>query len=624
MFWRLSPFHPHLQIVDEIEGSVTADAADDQVTQPSCRRGRKKRRGRRKKKKAKKNDDPDAPQDEETCDPIAPENSGPRADSPLDAQRPLAEGPVDTFSERKLQPPTQAAAATPQRTNSSREPEVPFVHENAEARLPRSNEVAQMPTVPPALYPDDSVDPKVSPSVQAKINSPMTVGAKWMKNNSISLESHKRDVEKISKVLKTATSAPAPKTEEISDGVNLPSTSSHGVEQKTSEEFDTEAKSEVARRTPEIHQRILHFLMPRECGCVASVCTKWRRWLFVGFNHHSSFKEVEEKSDGSRVPQWQDQARSYTANEGAARKAFFGKSNGEDPPFWHWGVSPERHWKLHVELLDMTSSLVRISRQRRPFQLAVVNAARVAVLQLWPGASVEVFGSFKHGLCGPSSDVDLVICDVLEHYEYVFNSKSSANKESRCLIMLAEHLRTQDWAEEVQAITNAIVPVIKMSASFEEAGRGKIWLDISFVSPIHRGLSTCVFVNLQMSLHPKLLPLVLVLKPLLKTKGLNEPLSGGLSSYCLVLMVTAMLKLWKQYYPTVHPNLGTLFLFFFYLFGIVFDPAQDGITVAPTSSTPFFPRRGSMHLLTLFQFMTRHDPARAPAAVSIFLNAQVG
>ena len=464
--------------------------------------------------------------------------------------------------------------------------------------------------------------------MQTKHNSPLSVGAKWMKNNSISLDSHKSDVEKISKVLKTATSAPvsAPKTEKNGDDVNLPSTSigivsSHGNEQNA---VDTEAKSD-ARPTPEIHQRILHFLMPRECGNVASVCTKWRRWLFVGFNHHSSFKDVEEKTDGTCVPLWQDQARSHTSDEAAARKAFFGKSTSEKAPFWHWGVSPERHWKLHVELLDMTSSLVRIARQRRPFQLAVVNAARVAVLQLWPGASVEVFGSFKHGLCGPSSDVDLVICDVLEHYEYVFNSKTSEkNKQSRCLIMLAEHLRTQDWAEEVQAITNAVVPVIKMSASFEEAGRGKIWLDISFVSPIHRGLSTCVFVNLQMSLHPELLPLVLVLKPLLKTKGLNEPLSGGLSSYCLVLMVTAMLKLWKQYYPTVHPNLGTLFLFFFYLFGIVFDPAQDGITVAPTSSTPFFPRRGSMHLLTLFQFMTRHDPARAPAAVSIFLNAQVG
>lgn len=41
-------------------------------------------------------------------------------------------------------------------------------------------------------------------------------------------------------------------------------------------------------------------------------------------------------------------------------------------------------WLLHEDILDMTASFDRIAKQRRPFQLAVVNAVRAVVTRLWP------------------------------------------------------------------------------------------------------------------------------------------------------------------------------------------------------------------------------------------------
>ena len=94
----------------------------------------------------------------------------------------------------------------------------------------------------------------------------------------------------------------------------------------------------------------------------------------------------------------------------------------------------------------MAHAFTNIARSRRPWQVAVVNATRVrlelfrvtqydlkdivvlnqvAILQLWPGARVEIFGSFAHGLAGPGSDVDLVVCDVLAHYEWIMQGGKS-------------------------------------------------------------------------------------------------------------------------------------------------------------------------------------------------------
>ena len=45
----------------------------------------------------------------------------------------------------------------------------------------------------------------------------------------------------------------------------------------------------------------------------------------------------------------------------------------------------------------MSLNLDKMAKQRRPWQMAIINATRVCIAALWPRARVEVFGSFATG-----------------------------------------------------------------------------------------------------------------------------------------------------------------------------------------------------------------------------------
>mmetsp|Transcript_14103 Transcript_14103/g.21404 ORF Transcript_14103/g.21404 Transcript_14103/m.21404 type:complete len:1629 (+) Transcript_14103:41-4927(+) len=277
--------------------------------------------------------------------------------------------------------------------------------------------------------------------------------------------------------------------------------------------------------------------------------------------------------------------------------------------------------ELHANLKSMAGALKKLSLERRSWQMAVINALRVAVTKLWPRARVEVYGSFATGLCAPSSDIDLVICDVVEHYQSILQD---IKPRDSFVAQLARHLRSQNWVQIVKTIERATVPIVKVTATFQEASG--IQLDLSFDSPSHRGLSTCAFVRGLCSEYPMLIPLTIVLKQFLVTRGLNDPYSGGLSSYGLVLMITRILqrdRLQRTYLdaeakasshspsastgagsgsskklpPTIDKKsmqehrerlrkifgsdieLGRLFITFLAEYGRVFDPARHAISV---------------------------------------------
>lgn len=152
-----------------------------------------------------------------------------------------------------------------------------------------------------------------------------------------------------------------------------------------------------------------------------------------------------------------------------------------------------------------------------------------------------------------------------------------------CLKMLAAALASRPWVRELKAIETTSIPVIKLLAdpalldppaplpSFrrsrcepggevggelnEEDGTpvwngaigrcdsGLLAVDISFEAPNHGGLASSQYASETMNRWPETMPLMLVLKELLAQNRLNEPFTGGLSSYSLLLLViTAMLQ----------------------------------------------------------------------------------
>lgn len=82
---------------------------------------------------------------------------------------------------------------------------------------------------------------------------------------------------------------------------------------------------------------------------------------------------------------------------------------------------------------------------------------------------------------------------------------------------------------------------------------GNVPIDITFseFSTEHTGIAARNLVARYVASLPALVPLALVLKTFLRERGLNNSYTGGLSSYCLVLMAISFLRM---YYSTCPPS----------------------------------------------------------------------
>jgi hypothetical protein len=139
----------------------------------------------------------------------------------------------------------------------------------------------------------------------------------------------------------------------------------------------------------------------------------------------------------------------------------------------------------------------------------------------------------------------------------------------RNLQRLAAAMEGLPWVKTMKVVDTAVVPVIKVSVEpFDTAvhspgtppGDTDLWLgsggdggliplDISFASPMHGGLASSRWVReyVGSGKYALCLPATLVLKELLCQRGLNQPWSGGLSSYSLInMMVTVLQEVEKQ------------------------------------------------------------------------------
>ncbi|GAB5359614.1 hypothetical protein AAMO2058_000558600 [Amorphochlora amoebiformis] len=188
---------------------------------------------------------------------------------------------------------------------------------------------------------------------------------------------------------------------------------------------------------------------------------------------------------------------------------------------------------LSADVREMAGSIEDIAKHKRPAEIATIDALRRALKELWPGARADIYGSFDTGLNIPTSDIDIVICNTEAVPKDIHNAQRTRVQR------LATHLSNQKWVKSVHMIAQASVPLVKVHA---KVGITTINLDLSFDSSLHRGLPTCAYVRALCIEYPSLLPLSLVLKQFLARKQINNPYTGGLSSYGLVLMIASILK----------------------------------------------------------------------------------
>lgn len=251
---------------------------------------------------------------------------------------------------------------------------------------------------------------------------------------------------------------------------------------------------------------------------------------------------------------------------------------------------------LTQDIIDMACSLYNGAQSRRPWQMSAIDRIKQVVSNIWPQATVDIFGSFGTGLSIPASDVDLVVSGVVNQIQWW-----SGNNPVSTMAILTQNLRSAPWVSSVRTIENTAMPVIKLvtspallSGNSSSDNRGTIRIDISFSNDTlastqakHQGIATRDFVSRLCAMNPSLIPITLVLKQFLLEKGLHDPYTGGLTSYALTIMVASILQPYALDPPSTHPNMGTLLLMFLRRYGPAFDTRKYAVIMS--TSGPFIP-----------------------------------
>lgn len=255
---------------------------------------------------------------------------------------------------------------------------------------------------------------------------------------------------------------------------------------------------------------------------------------------------------------------------------------------------------LSCEIGDYVAYMDSLVRDAQHVYENAIKRITAAIERHLPGANLCIFGSYATGLCIPSSDLDLVCCIPEENIQRPFR-------------LLSRALREEPWVAQIKAIETAAFPVIKLiyRNDDDDDDNDGIPIDISFdckplplvrphqfassASPAqtslnvrqmagnaflrsrHRGIQAAELVNRFLKSTPKLRLLVIVLKQFLFEQELNKPYTGGLGSFCLLLMVKAFLNIYDKDGAVL--DTGGALTAFLRCYGVDFDYARMGISL---------------------------------------------
>ena len=213
---------------------------------------------------------------------------------------------------------------------------------------------------------------------------------------------------------------------------------------------------------------------------------------------------------------------------------------------------------LQKDLTDYQAYVKEQIDQKSPSIKTILDELQSVVNEVSPKYKVNLYGSYSTGLCLPWSDIDTVITCENGHPDEFFLSK------------LYIKLTNKPWVKEHKFIENTAIPIIKLVSN----DKFNFHIDISEESEKHFGLKTVELVKSYLNAYSVLKPIILALKTLLNNGNLNNPYTGGLSSYGLILMVVSFIQseIDNDKYNEKSPNiLGETFLNVLGHYGIFFD-----------------------------------------------------
>jgi hypothetical protein len=244
---------------------------------------------------------------------------------------------------------------------------------------------------------------------------------------------------------------------------------------------------------------------------------------------------------------------------------------------------PPRLSKLHDEIFAFAQASILSGEAAHAEVMSLLASLRAVVSARWAQATVELYGSRSTGLSLASSDVDVTLLGV--------PTGPGRNAISSALRDLHSDLSSEPWVTSQTLVLSARIPVLKIKSATG------VPVDVTISdSAQHTGLLARDLVLNYLHQAPQLTPLVIVLKSFLRELGLNDPYTGGMSSYSLVVL------LWLFVCESAHrgfatTDLGYQLLGFFSMFLYRFESQLTHVDdpLSPMISGPGEVRENIMH-----------------------------
>ena len=260
--------------------------------------------------------------------------------------------------------------------------------------------------------------------------------------------------------------------------------------------------------------------------------------------------------------------------------------------------------KLNNSIEEYYNELEETLLIQRKIKNEIAKYLLSIIKKLFPDSSILVYGSSLYNLDIDTSDLDLSITT---------ESKIS-------LIDLEKSLLDQNnnnQFSKINAILSASVPIIKFEIDYLKLNNEEINhlynllkntkyyktnyniknkeikknymniinIDISSNSANYKQIN---FIKHILADYPEIKPLIKIIKKILQIKDMNNSYKGGMSSYCLLLLIYSYIKFYhnEDKESTINNNdYGTLLinLLYFYILYVDFK----SIIIAPHLSNPF-------------------------------------
>ena len=246
-------------------------------------------------------------------------------------------------------------------------------------------------------------------------------------------------------------------------------------------------------------------------------------------------------------------------------------------------ISYQKIYKLTTDIINFNTNIESLLVILREIKLEIKNHFEIIIKKVFKDAIIEIYGSSLYKLDIESSDLDLSI---------------STKGDLEDLVIYLNKNNNDKKYLNINFISTASIPIIKLDVDFLKLNNeniielnkklnnndyyqfckenniyndtNTIRVDISLNSINYKQLN---FIEQGINQYPQIIYLIKILKKLLLYKHMNNSYKGGMSSYCLFLILYSYLKFYSNYYQSnsIENNYGSLLIGFLFYYIICID-----------------------------------------------------